>query len=227
VTFVRKLRRAWLGVVPLLGALSGCNSLLDLDRPHLDPNIGARVAEAGAPGAGGEPGQLPPTLCEQYCGAVTDACTGERAQYTNLDACLAACPFFPEGEAGDENINSLQCRLSYALKAPSEPITYCTWAGPGGDGACGSNCEGFCSLMGACTASTTDDDDDYFATNDDCLTACAAVPAVGAYNATDESITGGRDIFECRLYHVAAGISIDDTALHCPHAMGKALCVDR
>jgi hypothetical protein len=213
--------------VPVLGIVSGCNGLLDLDPAHVDPAIGAKVVDPGAAGAGGESAAPEASLCEQYCGAVTDGCTGERTQYTNLEACLAACPFFPEGTAGDDSGNSIQCRLNYALKAPSEPITYCTWAGPGGDGMCGSNCEGFCSLMGACTVSTTDEAGDFFASNDDCLAACANVPAIGGYNATDDSITGGRDIFECRLYHVAAGIYANDTALHCPHATGKRLCVDR
>lgn len=232
-----------LRLLPLLAVLAGCNSLLELDEAHVDPDIGksgasATLATSGAggssdagssaeSGAGGMP-EKPATLCEQYCEAVTEGCTGERTQYTDYDACLVTCPYFPEGTAGDTTSNTLQCRLNYALKAPSEPVTYCTWAGPGGDGMCGSNCEGFCALMTAtCTESSTSAPGDYFPSNEECLSRCSTVPAVGSYCATDNSITGGADIFECRLYHVAAAIYADDAAIHCPHAMGLALCVDR
>jgi hypothetical protein len=212
-----------------LALLSGCNGLLGLDEAHLDPTlVGSGGSDGGAPGGeGGAPG-TEASLCEQYCDAITQGCTGDSAQYTDRDACLGACPSFPEGAPGDTNVNSLYCRLGYALKAPSEPITYCTWAGPGGDGQCGTNCEGFCSLMGtACTLASTGTAGDFFQSNEDCLATCETIPAIGNYCATDESITGGADIFECRLYHVAAAIYADDAEVHCPHAMGLALCVDK
>lgn len=213
-------------------ALFGCNSLLGLDEAHLDSSIGASGAAddgrgSGAGGEGGAPAE-PATLCEQYCAAITEACTGDNTQYTNLEGCLRTCPIFDEGTPEDTEGNTLGCRLGYALKAPSEPITYCTWAGPGGDGMCGSNCEGFCSLMAvACTADTTSAEGDYFETTKDCLRACEEVPQSGPYSATNESTTGGADIFECRLYHVSAAIYADDPRIHCPHAMGLRLCVDR
>jgi hypothetical protein len=220
-----------LGVV-VLGLLAGCNGLLDLDEAHLDPAIGATSMAGSSSGAeageGGEAGAPPASPCEQYCKAVTLGCTGDNTQYTDFDACLVTCPYFPEGNPGDVSGNTLYCRLNYASKAPSEPVTYCTWAGPGGDGKCGSNCEGFCTLMSAaCTPTTTSAEGDYFPSNEACLSGCAALPALGGYCATDTSITGGADTLECRLYHVAAGIYADDASLHCPHAMGRALCVDK
>lgn len=222
-----------LRVVPLLVALGGCNSLLDLDAAHLDPSIGeagGTTGESGAPSSSGGEGGAPEaaSICEQYCRAITDGCTEETTQYTDYDACLVTCPYFPEGARGDTTGNTLNCRLNYALKAASEPITYCTWAGPGGDGMCGSNCEGFCTLMsGVCTPSTTRAPTDYFATTEDCLSTCATIPAEGPYSAISKSTAGGADIYECRLYHVAAAIYAEDAALHCPHAMGRQLCVDR
>jgi hypothetical protein len=235
-----------LRLLPLLAALVGCNSLLELDEAHLDPSIGQSGA-SGSLGAGGSAGantsgsggsavaggeggmpDEPATACERYCEAVTEGCTGDSTQYTDYDACLVTCPYFPLGTEGDTTGNTLQCRLNYALKAPSEPVTYCTWAGPGGDGMCGSNCEGFCTLMTAtCTPTSTGAAGEYFPSNEECLNRCATLPAVGSYCATDNSITGGADTFECRLYHVAAAIYADDSAIHCPHAMGLALCVDR
>ena len=227
--------------VPLLALLVGCNGILDLDEAHVDPALASTgsggSSSAGRSNQGGEPaaeagaGGEPPVvlgLCEQYCNAITDGCTGDRTQYTDRDACLATCPSFPEGLPGDTGVNTLQCRLNYALKAPSEPITYCTWAGPGGDGRCGSNCEGFCTLMSAtCSLASTGTPGDYFESTEECLSTCSTVPALGDYCATDRSTTGGADIFECRLYHVAAAIYANDAEVHCPHAMGLALCVDR
>jgi hypothetical protein len=211
----------------LLGALTACNGLLGLDEAHLDPTLGAGGdAASGAAGAGA--GSEAGTPCERYCQAVTDACTGDNAQYTDLEACLLTCPQFPEGSPEDTEGNTLACRLNYALKAPTEPITYCTWAGPGGDGVCGTNCEGFCTLMAAtCTAGSTRAETDFFPSTEACRDACAEVPQSGPYSATNEATTGGADLFECRLYHVAAAIYADDAAVHCPHAMGLELCVDR
>ena len=232
--------KAW-RPLPLLALLAGCNGILDLDEAHLDPALpsvgsggtssGGIRNQAGEPaadaGAAGEPAVVL-SLCEQYCNAITDGCTGDRTQYTDRDACLVTCPSFPEGLPGDTGINTLQCRLNYALKAPSEPITYCTWAGPGGDGMCGSNCEGFCTLMSTtCSLASTGTPGDYFESTEECLSTCSTVPAVGDYCATNNSTTGGADIFECRLYHVAAAIHADDAEVHCPHAMGLALCVDK
>lgn len=223
-------------VLPLLAVIAGCNSLLDLDEAHLDPSLTSggvggtpSIVEGGAPegGEGGAP-VAEASLCEQYCDAITEGCTGDSTQYTDRDACLATCPSYPEGSPGDTGVNTLHCRLAYALKAPSEPITYCTWAGPGGDGKCGSNCEGFCTLMSTtCTLASTGTPGDYFESTEACLAKCETVPAVGNYCATSSATTGGADIFECRLYHVAAAIYANDAEVHCPHAMGLALCVDK
>jgi hypothetical protein len=223
--------------VTLLGLLVGCNAVLGLEDAHVDSSIGkAGSGEAGSAGtagggnagsdssagAGGAPAD---SLCERYCQAVTKGCVDTHAQYTDLAACLAMCPLYPEGTPGDVSGNSINCRLDFALKAPGEPLTYCTWAGPGGDGKCGSNCEGFCTLMTpTCTKETTLADGDFFASNDACLTTCAGLPDVGNYSATDDKLQSGTDHVECRLYHVGAAIFADDAATHCPHAMGERLC---
>ena len=92
---------------------------------------------------------------------------------------------------------------------------------------CGSNCEGFCTLMGrTCTAGSTTTENDYFDDEQECLSACSELKVAGRYSATDDGITSGADLLECRLYHVTAAIYADDPAVHCPHAMGLRLCVD-
>ncbi len=213
--------RAWLATGSSVLALFGCSTVLDLEDAHLDPSIGSLAGGAGGQDAG-------PSPCAQYCDAIMSGCTDERAQYTDLAACLRICPLFPEGTPGDASGNSLQCRLNYARKASGEPLTYCTWAGPGGDGKCGSNCEGFCSLMTlTCTSATTVEAGDYFDSEQECLRACGELPDVGNYSASDSSLQSGVDHVECRLYHINAAIFADDARTHCPHAMGQRLCVSK
>ena len=91
---------------------------------------------------------------------------------------------------------------------------------------CGSNCEGFCSLMAACTAETAPAGD-FFTSNDECMSNCGGLPYSGSYGANDIANTGHGDTLDCRLYHVGAAISADDTRVHCPHAVGRTLCVNR
>ena len=186
----------------------------------------AAGGDGGAAGRGEGPEIPPVPLCERYCDAILTGCTDEHAQYIDRDACLAACADYPEGTPGDKSGNSINCRLTYASKASSEPYTYCTWAGPGGDGKCGSNCEGFCTLMlHTCTAESTEPGD-YFASAADCQTRCQQLPDVGNYNVSDTSMQMGADHVECRLYHVSAAIAEEDAITHCHHAMGLKLCVD-
>ena len=177
---------------------------------------------AGGKGGGGAAGAA--SLCDRYCAAVTSGCTDKHTQYLDLEACLAICPLLPEGIPGDTSGNTINCRLTYAQKASSEPYTYCTWAGPGGDGKCGSNCDGFCTvMMQECTESAVAGDDT-FASPSSCMTACGALKDVGNYSATDSALQMGADHVQCRLYHVNAAVSEDDPTTHCPHAVGKTLC---
>jgi hypothetical protein len=187
-------------------------------------NAQASAGESAAGSGGDTAGEEP--LCERYCSAIMAGCSQEHAQYIDRDGCLAACAKLAAGAPGDRTGNSIQCRLTYAMKANSEPYTYCTWAGPGGDGKCGSNCEGFCTLMmQACSAETTEPGD-YFTSYQQCQATCQALPDVGEYSASNSSLQMGADHVECRLYHVGAALAEDDPLTHCHHAMGRTLCVD-
>ena len=190
-------------------------------------SAGEEAADAGGAASshdGGASG-VGSSLCAQYCTEVTSGCSDEHSQYLDLEGCLAICPLLPAGSPGDTTGNSVSCRLTYAKKASSEPYTYCTWAGPGGDGKCGSNCEGFCAvMMQECTAQSTGVGDDYYPTLNSCMTACSALKDVGKYSATDPSLQTGADHVQCRLYHVDAAVTEDDPTTHCPHATGQSLC---
>ncbi len=229
-------------VCALLG-LSGCAQTLGIDEAHVDPALaeqgGSATLTEGSAGSSttsssdlssdaGTAGDADDaSLCQRYCAAITQGCVDVHAQYVTEAACLASCAYFPQGTPGDVDGNTVNCRLTYAEKASTEPYTYCTWAGPGGDGKCGNNCQGFCSLMmNACTAESTGSADDYFASETDCQTACEAIPDIGNYSATDASQQKGSDQVQCRLYHVDAAIAASDPKTHCPHAMGLSVCVN-
>ena len=222
-----------------VGALFGCSQVLGIEEAHVDPTIDGQTSAGGSasvlaegtagsqstPVLDGDAASDAGSLCDRYCAAVTAGCTDTQSQYIDLAGCLASCGYFPEGSPGDTEGNSINCRLTYAEKASSEPYTYCTWAGPGGDGKCGNNCDGFCTIMmQACTATSTGKPGEYFASASDCQATCAGLNDIGNYSATDPTEQRGADDIQCRLYHVGAAVADDDPTTHCPHAMGTSLC---
>jgi hypothetical protein len=186
-------------------------------------NVGSGENAAAAGGNGGaldtDPSVEPP-LCERYCDTIAAACTGDNEQYASPMACRAVCALLDPGERGNFSGNSIECRLARAqlAQATGEPASYCSSAGPGGGGVCGTDCEGFCTIMAqTCTL---------MGSFEQCLPLCGDVP-----NLTDQdealtyatSIQDGNSV-QCRLYHVTAATL--DSRTHCSHAAGVALCVD-
>jgi hypothetical protein len=177
-------------------------------------NAGA-IGDAGEAGAGGA-GE-PPSLCEQYCTAVTQSCTGAFAVYTSFETCLAVCAAMPEGTPGDRVGNSVQCRLRAAQVAHDEVPHYCPIAGPGGNGVCGSNCESLCQLRDQICAD--------YATYDHamCLVGCQKLKDLGSYSTDLDAAQYSGPHVQCRLYHVSAAAA-DDAEQHCLHVEGAAPC---
>lgn len=195
---------------------------------------GAVVAAAGAEtGEGGAPPVA--SACESYCDAVMTNCKGKYEQYRTFGQCIEVCKRLPEGQSGDEDVNSVQCRVRQAQFAESEPFLYCKSAGPLGAGRCGSNCVSYCSLMQtSCTAQSTEGnlEASYFADSQSCLADCGAIPTheddplqySSSATATPSSFVG--NTLYCRVYHVAAALEQDTPDEHCPHAMGGDPCKD-
>ena len=190
------------------------------------------TADAGAEsGEGGAPPAASP--CESYCDAVMTNCKGKYEQYRTFDQCVQVCKRLPEGTAGDEDVNSVQCRIRQAAFAESEPFVYCKSAGPLGAGKCGSNCVAYCSLMQtSCTAQSTEGNLElsYFDDSQACLAACGAIPAhegdpahYSSSATASPSCFVGNTVY-CRMYHVAAALEQDTPDEHCPHAMGGDPC---
>ncbi|MEI9954456.1 MAG: hypothetical protein WDO74_37185 [Pseudomonadota bacterium] len=197
--------------------------------------IGASAGTDGVvAGAGGGDTPDQPSICETYCDAVLKSCKGKYEQYRTFDQCIEVCKRLPPGTPGDENVNSVECRIRQARFAESEAFLYCKSAGPLGAGKCGSNCVSYCSLMDAtCSKSSTAGNIElsYFDNTQACLSNCAALPddPTGplqySSSATSEPSTlVGNNIY-CRTYHVTAGIEQDAPTEHCPHAMGGDPCI--
>lgn len=188
-------------------------------------------AEAGDKGEGGAPPG--PTLCESYCDAVMTNCKGKYEQYRTFNQCVEVCKRLPEGASGDQDVNTVQCRVRQAEFAESEPFVYCKSAGPLGAGKCGSNCVAYCSLMqNTCTADSTvgNLEPSYFDDSQACLAACGAIPTheddpvqYSSSASASPSCFVGNTVY-CRIYHVAAALEQDTPDEHCPHAMGGDPC---
>lgn len=164
-------------------------------------------------GQGGSGGGDP--ACAAYCGSVMANCVDAYKVYSSEATCLAVCAELPPGSAGDQSGNTVACRAANAAEAGAtgEPEVHCPIAGPGGEGVCGTNCEGYCTLMLAVCAG-------YFSTEAECQSACAGVPDPAGYGV---SSTKGNTL-DCRLYHLSAAAIAPQ--VHCPHAAGQAPCVE-
>jgi hypothetical protein len=173
------------------------------------------LSEAGEAGHGGS--SDPPSLCEQYCTAVMSNCTAAFAVYTSYETCLSVCAALPEGKPGDSSGNSVSCRLSAALVAKDEVPHYCPVAGPGGNGVCGSNCEGLCELRAkVCNQYGSGE-------RVACRNECAQVQDLGNYSTALEVEQYSGPHVQCRLYHVSAAAAAEPEK-HCMHAAGATPC---
>lgn len=183
---------------------------------------GAEQPESG--GVAGTTGGSSDDVCAQYCELMGEHCVGEALQYRDEAQCLRICRAFPVGGIDDDRVNTASCRRRYAAKARylagPELTTGCAYAGPGGDGRCGSNCEGLCSIaMAACTAEVSDPY--YYESFDACLLDCEDLPMTRyEYGA----VSAGNSL-ECRLFHASSAI-MGDADEHCEHTLGITLCAD-
>ncbi len=146
--------------------------------------------------------------CANYCALIGANCTAANAMYGGAAECMASCMHFPAGTAADMSGNTLGCRIYHADAAATNASLHCRHAGPGGDGACGMNCEGFCAVaLGSCAGQAAPP----YASMGACMTACAGFATTPSYSA---ATTSGNSL-ACRLYHATAASTTP--ALHCPH----------
>ncbi|MBK8258796.1 MAG: hypothetical protein IPK82_39830 [Polyangiaceae bacterium] len=211
----RSFRAVFFAILPIAFTVSAgsCRQVLNIEEREL-------VATGGSGGAS-------PFSCETYCATIISVCVGVNTQFSTEAACLNYCSTYPLGTEDDTIGNTLGCRLN-VLKAGQAMIEpgECAAAGPAGNGACGSNCDSYCtSIMSICP--------DAFETKGDCTTFCPDILSCGDYGFDPEGTTPDNPTLQCRIYHltVAArdGISpanpTSSQALHCPHAAGEGICV--
>jgi hypothetical protein len=197
--------------------LGACASILGIDQAQHDAQLdrasgGTSGSGGGANGSGGKAG--PKTLCGEYCDTVMANCTGDTPVYRSRPVCDAVCLALPKGAPGDTSGNTVECRLHFAQLAGTvgETTLNCPAAGPGGDGFCGENCEGFCTIAGvACPSSPV--------VGAPCPGVCGKLPDPGGYPSNTET---GNSV-ECRLYHVSAATI--DPLTHCKHVAGIGACL--
>ena len=173
------------------------------------------VAACGDDTAGGQPpgdddGTPPPAelSCANYCAAIEANCEEGNQQYSSTSNCMASCALFAQGTADDMGGNTLGCRFNHANLAAEDPVVHCKHAGPGGNGVCGSNCEGFCAVaVGACKDQAVKP----YADEGVCKQECANFATTPEYSA---SVTSGNSL-SCRIYHAQFASTLPDT--HCAH----------
>jgi hypothetical protein len=179
----------------------------------------------GAGAGGGGAGGAATTLCEEYCDTIGEYCSGDQLQYGDIEQCRTVCALLPEGALGEEDRNSVACRLKYAGKARYaggvELAAYCRQAGPGGDDRCGSNCEGYCSIM-MTTCTRELGTSSYYTSLSECLRQCDRLPDAIPYSWSDPDVADGSSV-QCRLFHVISA-AMADREEHCEHAYGLTLC---
>ena len=182
-----------------------------------EPATGSTTEPATGPATGSDTGsdttatttEPPAEGCEGYCATITANCTGQFMQYGSPEMCLATCAAFAPGTPGDTSGNTLACRTYHAGAAADADDTHCTHAGPGGDMACGSNCEGFCAIAGAVCPDAWPD-------AAACNTACLNFDGAEKSDAGDVS----GDTLACRLYHLTAAAI--NPVPHCSHIKGDS-----
>lgn len=170
--------------------------------------------------------------CEEYCKIIEDTNPEDEElndgvcpnNYTTYDVCIGVCSKFEPGDPSEPtNENTVACRLNAARAARSasdgEKESFCQAAGPGGNGACGTNCESYCRLV-----EMEEVCGDRNLRVEDCVDKCAAFGDSERFHVgtpTEEFDHSG-DTVQCRLVHVstAAGSLATDALkdTHCGHA---------
>lgn len=157
-------------------------------------------------------------LCQNFCTRLFKDCSGKHAVYTSMATCLGACNLIDAGDPNEPLGDTVACRNEQLTLAEStgELDVYCPRAGPGGDGACGTNCQSYCNLLSqACP--------DMYALVNGCVDKCKAFKSVKGLDVVDDE---QGDLLQCRLIHVSNATV--DPQTHCPHAQFSptAPCAD-
>jgi hypothetical protein len=138
-------------------------------------------------------------------------CVGGNKVWSSMAACMDACSYFNvSGNYAAKSGANVECRIYHVTVASGSQAladAHCAHASASGYDQCGSRCENYCQIVPkTCPAPNL------VANNDAaCLSYCGGNPD-GIFNAT------GGNSKDCRIYHALAASSLNDRAVHCPHA---------
>jgi hypothetical protein len=153
--------------------------------------------------------------CWGYCDTLETSCTGLNRVYENRDTCIATCMVmdYDLADVASTTANTLTCRLD-RISSQIES-NECPLVGPGGNGACGRNCEALCALRAKLCADIAPGADDAPATDTaQCEADCAVLYDRNDMDASSEDLIG--DTVQCRLLHVSrAALNPAEAARHC------------
>jgi hypothetical protein len=209
-------------------ALGACQAIAGIEDRHY------QAADSGAAGTGAV---TPSAECIEYCDTAKSVCqtaldgtvVPSGILYLSDEACLATCARMPLTGADQ---NSVACRMQQLrfVDTGEDVQRYCANAGPGGNGACGSNCENYCRLFkSACEDefekySPTSEGDDGISV---CVNKCLGLSDTGLFDVSKSS-SGNYygDTLQCRLVHTSS--SMLDPKTHCSHGEFKPVdkCLD-
>ena len=148
---------AWRALAPaMVLALAGVTACLD------DPKL-----KGCAEFATDEQVEVCGSACERYCALMVDHCPGEALGAT-VAACESNCleQLAGGGALGDESGDTVQCRITHALRARSD-ASECAAASKEGGGVCVNQlCPEYCDLMDQRCAGA-------YVSRDACLKTCA------------------------------------------------------
>jgi hypothetical protein len=196
---------------------------------------GGSSGSGGTAGAGGTSVE-PTAVCTGYCTTIMANCVGANQQYSDLTDCMKACSFMPAGLPNDATGNTVWCRANRATAAATDTAAIkseCFLAGPLSYGACGADCDLFCTIaLDYCSPADGYGGTPPYKSMDDCESTCGQFMRVvdfgspGIYGAFYSP--GGSpettDTLECRAYHLIVNALANPTAqaLHCPHAANSS-----
>ncbi len=224
-TFQRRALALLASAMPFVVILSpACRSIVGIPGGDIiiagTGGSGGGQGGHGGSGKGGDGGGGPALSCDSYCNTVQAGCTGVDAVYFSLDACTKLCPFMTLGDVNDQMKNTVGCKQVLGELAKSNgDVEGCKGAGPAGNGLCGTNCESYCSLLGAiCPNELTS----HFGTAEQCLMDCKNIPDTMTYTAVDNTLPTD-DSIQCRIRHLNSA-AIGAASTHCMHAVGVGQC---
>src|SRR6188768_1229083 len=190
-------------IAALVLALAGASSVLGACQSLA--GIEDRSYVAVDAGSDSDAGDLPSQECQKYCSDSREVC-GDLLYRTD-EVCLATCAVLPLKGMATNSVACRQQELDRAVQTGEDLERYCANAGPGGNDACGSNCQNYCQLLAQSCSDAFKKYADIAAEGDDgtavCVAKCQGLVDTHLYDSTDEGNYLG-DTLQCRIVHATS-----------------------